>query len=162
VQFDRPSAHLASHHESLMTMHETTSTLYTGGLEVRVGVDLMAVADVAESVAHLGDPYLNRVFTHHERSCCDGAPDVSAARLAARFAAKEATLKVLRAPSSQPDWRSIEVRQDPGGWCHMRLAGEAARLAEEAGVTSMAVSLTHEAGMAAAVVVALCATEESR
>ena len=35
---------------------------------------------------------------------------------AARFAAKEATIKVLRPVGHQPDWRSVEVRRDAGGW----------------------------------------------
>ena len=57
-----------------------------------------------------------------------------AAGLAARFAAKEAAIKALRPAGPQPDWRSIEVRRDPEGWCDMHLTGEAARLAEIAGV----------------------------
>jgi len=124
--------------------------------EVRVGADLVRVHDVAESLARFGDRYLRRVFTDHEVACCRGEPSVAAAGLAARFAAKEATIKVLRPAGPRPDWRSIEVRRDPEGWCDMRLTGEAARLADTAGMGSVAVSLSHEAGMAAAVVVAVC------
>jgi len=124
--------------------------------EVRVGVDLVRVGDVAESVARFGRRYLRRVFTEHEIACCQGEPSVAAAALAARFAAKEATIKVLRPAGPRPDWRSMEVRRDPGGWCDMHLTGEAARMADAAGTESMAVSLSHEAGMAAAVVVAMC------
>jgi holo-[acyl-carrier protein] synthase len=81
---------------------------------------------------------------------------VTAAGLAARFAAKEAMVKVLRPTGNQPDWRSIEVRRHPDGWCTMRLTDEAARMASRQGISNVAVSLTHEAGMAAAVVVAVC------
>lgn len=125
-------------------------------LEVRVGVDLTAVDAVAAAVAGLGDRYLHRIFTAHELASCRGEPSVTAAGLAARFAAKEATLKVLRPQAAQPSWKSIEVRRHPGGWCHMRLSSEAARLAAEAHITNLSVSMTHEAGMAAAVVVAVC------
>jgi holo-[acyl-carrier protein] synthase len=81
---------------------------------------------------------------------------VASAGLAARFAAKEAALKVLRPTGHRPQWRSIEVRRHDGGWCTMSLSGYAAELATQAGLGELAVSLTHEEGIAAAVVVALC------
>jgi holo-[acyl-carrier protein] synthase len=123
---------------------------------LRVGTDLVPVSEVAASVARFGDRYLGRVYTAHELSCCQGPPSVVAAGLAARFAAKEATLKVLRPVDHQPDWRSIEIRRDPGGWCDVHLTDTAARLAAGQGIDRWAVSMTHEAGMAAAVVVAMC------
>jgi holo-[acyl-carrier protein] synthase len=123
---------------------------------IRVGTDVTAVHEVAESVDRFGLRYLERIYTDHEIRSCVGAPLVEAASLAARFAAKEATIKVLRPVGHQPDWRSVEVRRDPGGWCTMVLSGRAAALAEQAGITDLAVSLTHEGDVAAAVVVALC------
>lgn len=119
---------------------------------VRVGVDVLAVDEVADSVERFGERYLRRVYTDHERASCAGAPS----GLAARFAAKEAALKVLRPTGARPDWRSIEVVRQPEGACDIRLHGTAARLADDAGLGPLAVSLTHDAGVAAAVVVALC------
>jgi holo-[acyl-carrier protein] synthase len=121
---------------------------------IRVGTDLCSVDDVAESVATFGDRYLQRVYTDDELEYCGRDPARSAERLAARFAAKEATLKVLRPIDARPEWRSIEVRRDPSGWCELSLTGSAAALAREAGITSLAVSLSHEGGLANAVVVA--------
>ncbi len=63
-------------------------------------------------------------------------------------------MKVLRPHDSRPDWRTIEVRRDPEGWCELELTGSAARLASEAAIGSLSVSLSHEAGMATAFVVA--------
>jgi holo-[acyl-carrier protein] synthase len=123
---------------------------------VRVGMDLVEVGVVASSVARFGDRYVARLFTSHEIASCTGPPSVVAAGLAARFAAKEATIKVLRPTANQPDWRSMEVRRDPGGWCTMVLSGHAAVLADEAGIDELVVSLTHEETIAGAVVVALC------
>ena len=123
---------------------------------IRVGADVVEVHQVADSVAHFGDRYLRRIFTEHEISSCSGPPMVAAAGLAARFAAKEATIKVLRPSGHQPDWRCMEVSRHPEGWCSLSLSGHAAVLAERAGITELAVSLTHEGGMAAAVVIALC------
>jgi phosphopantetheine--protein transferase-like protein len=88
------------------------------GTAIRVGTDVTAVHQVAESVRRFGVRYLERIYTEHEISSCVGEPLVEAASLAARFAAKEATIKVLRPVGHQPDWRSVEVRRDAGGWHH--------------------------------------------
>lgn len=125
--------------------------------ELRVGVDLVQVTDVEESMRRFGDRYLSRIYTRHELASCQGPPVVTSSGLAARFAAKEAVLKVLRPSGPRPPWRTIEVVRHPHGWCSIRLRGSAARLAAEAGVESMAVSLTHENDYAGAVVVASCA-----
>lgn len=120
----------------------------------RVGVDLVHVDEVADSVRRFGSRYLERVYTHHELACAAGPPEVQAARLAARFAAKEAALKVLEPQGPRPDWRTIEVRRAPHGPCRLHLFGSAASLARHGGIGQLAVSLTHEADLAAAVVVA--------
>jgi holo-[acyl-carrier protein] synthase len=123
-------------------------------------VDLVQVDDVRGSAEEFGSRYLARVFTPHELGCCPGDAAHAAPGLAARFAAKEATIKVLRVTGAQPEWRSMEVWRHEGGWCEMRLSGEAARLAEEARIKDMAVSLSHEGGIAAAIVVAICEPAE--
>jgi len=125
---------------------------------LRVGTDIVRVDDVSASVARFGDRYLARVFTPHEIASCTGAPTVAADSLAARFAAKEATIKVLRPADAMPGWRTIEVRRHGSGWCELHLTGQAAELAAEAGITELAVGLTHEGGYAVAVVLAQCAS----
>jgi holo-[acyl-carrier protein] synthase len=126
------------------------------GTALRVGADVVSVHQVEESVARFGSRYLERIYTQHELESSVGRSPVRAASLAARFAAKEATLKVLRPVGHQPDWRSVEVRRHAGGWCTIALSGHAALLADQAGIAELAVSLTHEGDVAAAVVVALC------
>src|SRR5450755_4599160 len=122
---------------------------------VLVGVDLTRITEVADSIERFGDRYLQRLFTEHELASCHGHPDTVAEGLAARFAAKEATIKVLKPEAARPEWRSMEVHRTPSGACEMRLTDSAARRAGELGITDLAVSLSHEGGMAAAVVVAL-------
>lgn len=123
---------------------------------VRVGVDLVAVDDVAASIDRFGDRYLGRLFTDHERACCTTGGHVRVDGLAARFAAKEAVVKVLRpaAGAARPPWTSIEVRRQADGSCRLALHGSAAELAARDGLVSWSVSLTHEGEMAAAVVAA--------
>lgn len=129
---------------------------------IRVGVDVVAVPEVAESLHAHGRRYLERVFTPHElASCRRGVDDGYAPEsLAARFAAKEAVLKVLRPVGARPEWRSIEVHQTERGWCEVRLSGRAADLAARAGITDVAVSLSHEPAVAAAVAAASCRAED--
>jgi holo-[acyl-carrier protein] synthase len=121
-----------------------------------VGIDLASVDEVEHSVERFGDRYTKRVYTEHEIASCAAGGSVAAEGLAARFAAKEATIKVLRLDHARPDYRSIEVRRHPEGWCELKLSGTAAEMAHGAGVRQLALSITHEAGMAAAVVVAVC------
>ena len=78
----------------------------------------------------------------------------AAERFAARFAAKEATFKALRPDVPSIDWRSIEVRRHASGWCDVVLHGEAAALAARQGIETLALSMSHDAGCATAVVVA--------
>ena len=122
---------------------------------LRVGIDLVRVADIASSIARFGDRYVERVFTAGERSYCDADGARSAERFAARFAAKEATLKVLR-PSAHDgvDLRSIEVRQVSEGACEIVLFDAALELAQRAGVVELSLSMSHEHEYATAMIVA--------
>jgi len=70
--------------------------------------------------------------------------------LAARFSAKEAVTKALGIKAFEP--LDIEVT-DGGAECGLRLHGEAARIADELAVV-VAISLTHVAGLAAAIALA--------
>jgi holo-[acyl-carrier protein] synthase len=120
-------------------------------MSYRVGIDLVAVESVAESIRVHGDRYLERIFTEQELADCAGDAD----RLAARYAAKEATIKVLR-PGSEDTvpWNEIEVVRNPAGWVDLALRGRAAELAAVTGIGGLSVSVTHEAAYASAVVIA--------
>jgi holo-[acyl-carrier protein] synthase len=121
---------------------------------VRVGVDLVSITEVQRSIETFGDRYTDRLFSAHERASCVGNPRTIAAGLAARFAAKEAAIKVLRPTGAAGLWRSIEVVRAESGACDLRFTGEAATLAADAGIETVAVSLAHEHDMALAVVLA--------
>jgi holo-[acyl-carrier protein] synthase len=117
------------------------------------GLDLVDAREVRTSVEHFGERYLRRIYTEQEvASCGRGAPSF-ATRLAARFAAKEAVLKVLRAAEQGIDWRSIEVVRCDDGAPMLRLQGRAAEVAAQQGFFAFSVSLTHETDYAGAVVI---------
>ncbi len=128
---------------------------------LRVGIDLVEVRAVRESVRRHADRYLERIYTEREVADSRGADGVDPGRLAARFAAKEAVVKLLRPGREDAvPWRSIEVVRAPEGWVELELHEPAASLAERAGLTGLAVSLTHEAGFASAAVVAESSNHE--
>ena len=133
----------------------TSASLPAG---VRVGTDVQQVAAVEESLHTLGARYVDYLFTPHE-SGCTGWPGASpgqvAPGLAARFAAKEATVKVLRPTGPRLPWREIEIRRHADGWCSVELHGSARDLARDHRLHSWAVSFSHDGGIAVATVIAI-------
>lgn len=124
-------------------------------MALRIGLDLVAVGSVTESLeaAH-GERYLERVYTEREAADCRTPAGLDPERLGARFAAKEATLKVLPAGDTGLSLRDIEVVREPSGRVRLSLGGRAADIARSADITELELSLTHEGGFAAAVVIA--------
>jgi len=116
-----------------------------------IGVGIDAV-DVARFALVLGrrPGFEERVFTPLERSTCGGAPG----RLAARFAAKEATMKALGVGLGAFGFHDVWVERRPSGRPLLRVSGQAEELAVRAGVRRWHVSLTHTDLVAEAVVVA--------
>jgi holo-[acyl-carrier protein] synthase len=123
-------------------------------MAVRVGIDLVAVKAVRDAVSEHGDRYLNRIYTEAEIQECLTPQGLISERLAARFAAKEATLKVLRPSGDAVPWRNMQVIRHPSGWVELELSGHAATLAADQGLGDFALSMSHEADYATAVVVA--------
>ena len=95
-----------------------------------------------------------RVFTPGERAYAAARRDPTE-RLAARFAAKEATMKALGVGLGAFAWREVDELRDPSGAPGLRLAGAAADLARRRGVAEWKVTVTHSRLVAVAVVVAL-------
>lgn len=119
-------------------------------LPMSAGVDTVDVPRF-ERLLHLrGAALTSRVFTAHELATCGGDP----ARLAARFAAKEAATKALGTGIGSVGWRDIEVRTAGDGAPTLALHGAAVALARRRGLTRWSVSLSHDGPGAVAVVVA--------
>jgi holo-[acyl-carrier protein] synthase len=123
-------------------------------VSIRVGLDLVSVQTIADSLSAHGEHYLDRVYSAGEVADCRTGDTLDPERLAARFAAKEAAFKVLRVGDEAVAWTDVEVVRDRSGWVGLSLSGRAATLAEAAGIAELAVSLSHEQGCAAAVVIA--------
>lgn len=120
---------------------------------LRVGIDLVRISRIAESLALHGDRFKRRIFTDGEIAYAEAAPALVAERLAARFAAKEAVIKALRAVDYGIAWRDIEVCRTASGACELALHGRAAEAARSIGIDHLALSLSHEGDQATAMVV---------
>lgn len=118
---------------------------------LRTGVDLIEVARVREAVERHGERFLARVFTPAERDDCGARME----SLAVRFAAKEAAAKALGCGIGDVSWLEIEIRSDERKAPHLILHGEAKRLADELGLITWSVSLSHTHSQAIAFVVAM-------
>ena len=109
-----------------------------------VGIDVVEISRFEDSLART--PGLReRLFTAAEAR---RAP----ASLAARFAAKEAIAKALGAPIGLA-WHDAEVVSEESGRPLLELRGTVLAQADALGVTSVLLSLSHDAGLASAVVV---------
>ncbi|HIV58050.1 MAG TPA: holo-ACP synthase [Candidatus Stackebrandtia faecavium] len=118
---------------------------------VAVGIDVVLVERFSRAVERT--PLLSeRLFTQAERVTDNGNPR-SHESLAARFAAKEAVAKALGAPGGL-HWHDCEVVADPDGRPWLTVAGTVAAAAAERGVERWHLSLSHDGGIASAIVVA--------
>jgi len=126
---------------------------------VSVGIDVVLVEKFIRALERtplLGD----RIFTEAELLTTSGNPR-SAESLAARFAAKEAVAKALGAPGGL-HWHDCEVVTDPDGRPWLTVSGTVAAAAAERGITFWHLSLSHDGGIASAMVVAERVTVSER
>lgn len=109
---------------------------------------MVEIDHVQDALDRLGEAYLERVFTPGERLECGR----DAARLAERFAAKEAVMKALNVSEGVP-WGAIATRR-AGQNLEVRLTAEAATVAARRGIGRIDVSVCHQVGHATAVALA--------
>jgi|SRR6267378_2329054 len=118
-----------------------------------IGVDVIQVARLVQSLERFGERMEKRLFTDGERAYCRTHKD-PLPHLAARFAAKEATSKALgTGMSGGVGWTQIEVLQPGGQVPQLRLSGKALERYQAMGCTSSHLSLSHDGGLAIACVV---------
>ena len=118
---------------------------------IGIGIDVVPVERFAASLVRT--PGLrDRLFTAAEQHTPSGSPR-SGESLAARFAAKEALAKALGAPGDL-HWHDAEVVVGDHGRPHLQVRGSVAGRAAQLGVSTWHLSLSHDGGIASAMVVA--------
>ena len=122
---------------------------------VGIGIDMVEVERMKQLFARKGERALNRLFTVGELAYARTHPQPER-QLAARVAAKEAAYKALSGNdlAKAIGWKELEVVSQRGHAPVLVLHGRAQIRANELGVTSVHLSITHTRHMAAAYVVA--------
>ncbi len=121
---------------------------------VSVGLDLIRIERLEAVLAKRGERFLARVFTPLERSYCEKMAHPTT-HFAGRFAVKEAVMKVLGTGWAHGvRWQDIEIRRASGQAPELFLHGRTAEIARSRSIDRIHITITHDAGVAAAVAVA--------
>lgn len=119
---------------------------------VGLGIDVASVERMQRSLTRFGDRLWERILTPNEREDLKERGAGRALALAGRFAAKEAFSKAIGAPRDVW-WHDVEVRRGASGAPQLFWSGPAIPHMERLEVARALVSITHDAGVAAAVVI---------
>ncbi|EEM49199.1 MULTISPECIES: holo-ACP synthase [Bacillus] len=126
-----------------------------GGLHIYlIGSDIIEVDKVKESINYFGKKYLLKLYTDKEIDYCMRFYNTYAQNFAARFAVKEAVIKILNPSDYHISFRDIELEKNNDGSCNVRLHNNARILAKNKNINDFSVSLSHEEKYALATVIA--------
>ncbi len=124
-------------------------------MQLAHGIDLVDFSRIESMIERHGDRFLHRVFTQREQAEADSVKN-RIEKLAGRFATKEAVMKLIGTGwRGGIAWTDIEVTNGPMGDPRVTVSGEVRRLADQAGIGDIALSITHTAQFAIASVVAI-------
>ncbi|MBN1786768.1 MAG: holo-ACP synthase [Sedimentisphaerales bacterium] len=119
------------------------------------GIDLVDFGRIEEMIGRHGDHFLDRIFTKTEQHQANEIKNRTE-RLAGRFAAKEAVLKLLGTGwRGKIAWTDIEVINNEYGQPKVNLDGEVKKIASRMKVKDISLSITHTANFAIASAVGL-------
>lgn len=117
-----------------------------------IGVDIVALSRIEAALARR-EGFLERIYTEAERAACQGlAESTRLARLAARFAAKEAFYKALGPAQKGLSWQDVGVVSDGESQPRLVPSVRAQAALDSIGATRLHLSLSHDGGVAIAMV----------
>jgi holo-[acyl-carrier protein] synthase len=120
-------------------------------MRLAAGVDLIEIARIEEVISRHGKHYLERIYTPGELEQCGKRTE----SLAGRFAAKEAAVKALGCGIGEVSWKEVEVLGDELNAPVLTLHGAAKKKADELGLVTWSVSISHSQSQCVAFVVAI-------
>lgn len=124
------------------------------------GIDLVDFPRIDDMIKRHGRKFLDRVFTQPEQQYANANRDKTE-KLAGRFAAKEAILKLMGTGwRGKIAWTDIEVTNNQLGQPQVSLTGQVKEIADKLGIRHVTVSITHTANFAIASAVAISKTNE--
>ena len=104
-----------------------------------IGIDIIEIARIEQAINRRGQNFLRRIYTESELQQYQQQTQ----SLAARFAGKEAVMKTIRAPGKGVRFRDIEIVANSDGQPLVHLYGNARKLADSLGLSSLSISLSH-------------------
>ena len=123
------------------------------------GIDLVDFPRIEEMIKRHGSHFLDRIWTQTEQQQASEMKN-QIERLAGRFAAKEAILKLLGTGwRGKIAWTDIEIVNNPLGQPQVRLSGEVRKIASQQGAGDISLSITHTANFVIASAVAIAEEE---
>ena len=124
------------------------------------GIDLVDCPRIEQMIQRHGERFIKRVFTATEQAYARKNKN-EVEKLAGRFAAKEAILKLIGTGwRGKIAWTDIEIINNAAGQPEVTLGGEVRKIADKLGIKHIGVSITHTANFAIASAVALAQSNE--
>jgi holo-[acyl-carrier protein] synthase len=124
-------------------------------MNIAHGIDLVDFPRIAEMFERHGQRFMDRVFTAAEQEYANANKN-KMEKLAGRFAAKEAILKLLGTGwRGKIAWTDIEIINNEMGQPQVTVSGEVKEIARKLGIGDISVSITHTANFAIASATAL-------
>ncbi|MFW6006588.1 MAG: holo-ACP synthase [Halanaerobiales bacterium] len=123
------------------------------------GIDLVKINRIKKMIGKWGNRFLNKIFSVNEINYCQKHKK-QYSHFAARFAAKEAVVKMLGTGMQKIRWKDIEIINNSRGKPGVNLSGKAAEIAEKNNITSIHISITHEKEYAAVQVIGETLSQE--
>ncbi|MBN1795421.1 MAG: holo-ACP synthase [Sedimentisphaerales bacterium] len=119
------------------------------------GIDLVDCPRIEKMLQRHSEHFLDRVFTKAEQEQADAVKN-RVEKLAGRFAAKEAVLKMLGTGwRGKIAWTDIEIVNNPLGQPQVTLSGEVKKIASKMGIGEISLSISHTANFVMASAVAI-------
>ena len=126
------------------------------------GIDLVDCPRIEQMIERHGERFIKRVFTVAEQAYAEANKN-DVEKLAGRFAAKEAILKLMGTGwRGKIAWTDIEITNNVAGQPEVTLSGEVKRIADKLGIGHISISITHTANFAIASAVALADSYEHK
>lgn len=116
-------------------------------MNIKVGIDIIEVDRIKNSIEDLGEKFINKIFTDEEVEYCQGTRNSMYQHYAARFAAKEATFKAISTLLKDKysiSWKNVQVVNDENGKPTLQFISLTKEVEKELNkIESLDISISH-------------------
>lgn len=116
-------------------------------MNIKVGIDIIEVDRIKNSIEDLGEKFINKIFTDKEVEYCKGTRNSMYQHYAARFAAKEATFKAISTLLKDKysiSWKNVQVVNDENGKPTLQFISLTKEIEKELNkIESLDISISH-------------------